>query len=194
MTVPAIIAGGAQLIGGLASASQNRKMAREQMRFQERMSSTAHQRQVKDLRAAGLNPMLSIMQGGESTPTGAMSQMDDVVGPAASSAVGVRRLAKELEFLKQQAYATHAQGNLSDVNAETALQVQPSVVSGAKSAAREAAANAEMAEYGVNSARAGSKVYEGREGEILRRISAWMQAIFGGGAGAVIGKAIPSKR
>jgi hypothetical protein len=83
------IAGG--LIGksGQSSANQaNYEIAKEQMEFQERMSNTAHQREVDDLRAAGLNPILSAGGSGASSPSGAAIAMQN---PNADLARGVEK-------------------------------------------------------------------------------------------------------
>lgn len=86
----------APLIGGFlgykgqeATNEAQIAMSREQMDFQERMSSTAYQRAVADMKAADLNPMLAYQQGGASSPGGAMPVIGNKVSAGMNSAAQI---------------------------------------------------------------------------------------------------------
>ena len=117
MALPAaILAGGAAIAGAIGQAKANRTnrdIAREQMRFQERMSSTAWQRGVQDMRAAGLNPALAYQQGGASSPSGAGTRVDSVVGQAANNA-------RTAALMKQEVRRASAEADLAATNARAA--------------------------------------------------------------------------
>lgn len=113
------IIGGFLGFGGARETNQaNAKTAALQMEFesgqaqlnrdfQERLSGTAHQREVADLRAAGLNPILSGTGGaGASTPSGSKGSSAgfaavDEIGTAVSSALAARRNVAEVKNMEK---------------------------------------------------------------------------------------------
>lgn len=108
-------AAGVGISGAFSAAS-----ARQQMRFQERMRDTAWQAAVKDMRLAGINPMIAFSQGAAQSPSGAAFEVGDVAGPAVSSAMHARRLNADLHMMRQQQKLMAAQAD--NVKADTVLK------------------------------------------------------------------------
>lgn len=113
------IPGVGQYIGAKETNAANAQQVAQQMEFQERMSNTAHQREVADLKAAGLSPILAA-NGGASTPSGAAATMQNAysdLGNLGPSALSMMNQKKELEIKDD------VQDGIKKTNEKTAKEI-----------------------------------------------------------------------
>lgn len=124
----------APIAGAVVSGLFSKSNASENRDFQADMSGTAHQREVKDLIAAGLNPMLSAKLGGASTPSGAVANTPDYAS-AISQGYQAKKIEAEIDKTKADTAVSQSQEVLNKI-----------VAIKAEAEARNTVANAQLAE------------------------------------------------
>lgn len=110
-----------EAVGSIASSALNYKLAKDQMKFQKKMSDTAHQREVKDLRAAGLNPILSAGGSGASTPSGALAHVENPLEGLSKETLQAKMNKEEINAIREQVNTQKTQQDLNSANKVKAM-------------------------------------------------------------------------
>jgi hypothetical protein len=92
----------AGLIGAGVSALGQYRSNQQTKKFATKMSGTAHQRQMADLKAAGINPILAGRLGGASTPSYQAGNIGSAAVQGYSQVSSAKQAQAQTGFTKQQ--------------------------------------------------------------------------------------------
>lgn len=114
-------AAAAEAGGDVLSSAVNIYEAHRNRKFQERMSSTAIQRRVKDMRKAGINPILAVPQGA-SSPAGATAKTTNPLKGLSQNITAAKQLRQQGPLVAAQINNQNTASTVNSANAEKIKQ------------------------------------------------------------------------
>lgn len=119
-------------IGDIFNVFTAHQMADRQNELNVKLANSAHQREVMDLRAAGLNPILSAGGSGASSPqmVAPNLRIEGDYSKDIASALALKRNEKEMALLDAQANNQNAQANKTAREAAIVPTATPKTVTG----------------------------------------------------------------
>ncbi|UYD39254.1 MAG: DNA pilot protein [Wigfec virus K19_179] len=179
----------APFIPGIGDAQANEKLNKANLseaalnrNFQERMSNTAYERGMADMKKAGLNPILAYMQGGASAPSGGTATLTSetktgLADFALKAGTGISAQRNAATGLQQQQAMNESSIKLNQSTAaKNLMDAEKTRIENVKNRKHEGV-NSALGRLGDKVGGFANQIFDSMEGSSAKKAKGWRDSI-----------------